>query len=205
MVKERRLFSEYEKLLLIINGVSYAMNEANEDKKKYSLFKQGYTQVFTEEENKNMQVLSILERLGYSLDELGTYLYKDVIVEVYKKIEDVSRSKNIDMYSVLISQLNDAFSNFYHNLARENKDMGVKSFHLYINKAIEKINDDVDKELSKRIYGDNPEELNYGLQAFQIAAYVADKHAYNNALEYKKPLVKKLPNMPDDIELKYSF
>ena len=205
MVKERRLFSEYENLLLIVNGVSYAMNEANEDKKRYSLFKQGYTQVFTEEENKNMQVLSILERLGYSLDELGTYLYKDVIVEVYKKIEDVSRSKNIDMYSVLISQLNDAFSNFYHNLARENKDMGVKSFHLYINKAIEKINDDVDKELSKRIYGDNPEELNYGLQAFQIAAYVADKHAYNNALEYKKPLVKKLPNMPDDIELKYSF
>ena len=81
MVKERRLFSEYENLLLIVNGVSYAMNEANEDKKKYSLFKQGYTQVFTEEENKNMQVLSILERLGYSLDELGTYLYKDVIVK----------------------------------------------------------------------------------------------------------------------------
>ena len=124
MVKERRLFSEYENLLLIVNGVSYAMNEANEDKKKYSLFKQGYTQVFTEEENKNMQVLSILERLGYSLDELGTYLYKDVIVEVYKKIEDVSRSKNIDMWRLGTSEkqhfkrTNNIHKHIYQTLVR---------------------------------------------------------------------------------------
>lgn len=52
------------------------------------------------------------------------------------------------------------------------------------------------------IYGDNPGELNYGLNALQIAACILDKYEFNDTREYKKPLVKRLPNMPDDIGLK---
>lgn len=55
------------------------------------------------------------------------------------------------------------------------------------------------------IYGDNPEELNYGLNALQIAACILDKYSFENTREYKKPLVKRLPNMPDDIGLKIGF
>ena len=55
------------------------------------------------------------------------------------------------------------------------------------------------------IYGDNPGELNYGLNALQIAAYVMDKYEFNDTREYKKTLVKRLPNMPDDIGLKIGF
>ena len=84
--------------------------------------------------------------------------------------------------------------------------MGVKTFHLYIEKAIENIDDTkVDVNLSKKIYGENPEELNYGLNAFQIAAYYADKYSFDNTQDYKKVLVKRLANMPNDIVLKYIF
>ena len=63
----------------------------------------------------------------------------------------------------------------------------------------------VNIELSKKIFGDNPEEISYGLQAFQIAAYVAKKYSFDNTKEYKKPLVRRLPNMPDDLVLKDNF
>ncbi len=46
---------------------------------------------------------------------------------------------------------------------------------------------------------------NYGLQAFQIAAYAAKKYSFDNAEDYKKPLVKKLPNIPDNLKLKDNF
>ena len=206
MVQARKYFSDYEELMLIFQGISLAMYEANEDKEKYKLFKQGYTHIFSKAEMNDMQVLWILERLGYSIDELGTYLYKDVIVKAYETINDSSSINNMDQYRVLMTQLSNAFSSFYHYIARECKDMGVKTFHLYIEKAIENIDDTkVDVNLSKKIYGENPEELNYGLNAFQIAAYYADKYSFDNTQDYKKVLVKRLANMPNDIVLKYIF
>ena len=206
MVKYWKYFNDYEKLMLLMYGISYAMNEANEDKENYKLYKQGYTRDLSEEEIEGMQVLWVLYKLGYSDDELGTYLYKDVIIKICNRLKNASNKDILDEYNVLISELSDAFSLFYRYAAREDKEMGVKPFHLYIEKAINNINDDaVDKEISMEIYGDNPGELNYGLNALQIAACILDKYSFENTREYKKPLVKRLPNMPDDIGLKIGF
>ena len=206
MVKYWKYFTEYEKLMLLMYGTSYAMYVANEDKENYKLYKQGYTRGLSEEEIKEMEVLWVLYKLGYSDDELGTYLYKDVIIKICNRLKNASNKDILDEYKVLISELSDAFSLFYRYAAREDKEMGVKPFHLYIEKAINNINDDaVDKELSMEIYGDNPGELNYGLNALQIAACILDKYSFENTQGYKKPLVKRLPNMPDDIGLKIGF
>lgn len=206
MVQAAEKFTDEERLRLVLHGTSFAMYEANEDKENYIKFKNGKADNFSDSTIRDMNLLEILERLGYSMDELGTYLYKDLIAETYEKIKDVSSRNDMDKCRAIMSSLTDAFSGFYRYIAREWKEMGVKSFHLYIQKAISKVSDEaVDMELSKKIFGDNPEEKNYGLQAFQIAAYAAKKYSFDDVEEYKKPLVKKLSNIPDDLKLKDNF
>ena len=206
MVQALDNFSKEENIQSILKGTSFAIYEANKDRKNYIKYKYGYTDEFSLDKMKNMELLGILESLGYSLDELGTYLYKDVIKEIYDKISDASSRRDIDKCRALMASLSDAFSGFYYYIAEECKEMGLKSFHLYIKRAIDNIDDsEVDIELSKNIFGENPEENNYGLQAFQIAAYVANKYSYKDVKEYKKVLAKKLPNIPDNISLKEDF
>lgn len=206
MVQAAEKFTEEERLRLVLHGTSFAMYEANKDKENYIKFKNGQTDEFSETTMRDMNLLKILERLGYSIDELGTYLYKDVIAETYEKLKGASSRNDMDRCREIMSSLTDAFSGFYRYIAREWKEMGVKTFHLYIQKAIDGIEyDEVDVELAEKIFGDNPEEQNYGVQAFQIAAYAVKKYSFDNTKEYKRPLVKKLPNMPDNLKLKDNF
>ena len=203
MIKGVGDLSLEERKISFLQGTSFAMYEANIDKKNYINYKKGETKELSESVMKSMEILEILEKLGYSLDELGTFFYKDVIAEVYEKLKDVSSRNDMQKCRELMSELTDSFSSFYFYIAREWKEVGVKPFHLFIQQAISRIDDKaIDIELSKKIFGENPEESNYGLQAFQIAAYVANKYSYEDVKDYKKPLVKKLSNMPEDIKLK---
>ena len=200
---QAKSYSDEEITKMILHGSIEAYYEANIDKENYAKFKLGETDGFSNSVIRDMNLLNLLERLGYPMDELGTYLYKDMIAEIYALLPSESNRKDINRCRALMSELTDAYSQFYHNIARDWKEMGIKSFHLHIQRAIDRINDEiVDKELSKRMFGDNPSDLDYGLQAFQIAAYAQNKYSYDNTQQYKKPLVRKLSNAPDNVVLK---
>ena len=172
MIKRLVDLTELEKLNMLIDGTSYAMFEAHLDKEAYEKSKKGELEEISEIQERDIKILRILEGLGYPMDELGTYLYKDVIAEAYEKVKDVSSRRDMDKCRDLMASLNDAYSDFYRWIARDDKEMGVKSFHFYIGEAISKIDDDsIDKELAIKVFGSNPEDLNYGLQAFQLACY----------------------------------
>ena len=189
----------------VLQGTSFAIYEAKKDKEKYTLYKNGQLEELGEETERQMQILNILEKLGFSMNELGTFLYKDLIHEVCEEIKDVSTRRDIDKCRKILTELTDVYSNLYHYIAREWKEMGIKTFHLYIGQAIERIDTNkIDKELSKKIYGNSNEEKNYGLHAFQIAAYIQNKYTHTNEEEYEKPKIKKLSNMPNNIKLKQS-
>ena len=81
MVKDVKHFLEVEQITMFLQGTSYPMFVANMDRENYEIFRSNQVDDFSENTIRDMNVLSVLERLGYSLDELGTYLYKDVIVE----------------------------------------------------------------------------------------------------------------------------
>ena len=198
MIKRLVEFSELEKLNMIISGTDYAMFEAQLDKKLYEKSKKGELEEISETQERDLKILRILEGLGYPMDELGTYLYKDVIAEAYEKVKDVSRRKDMDKCRELMTSLNDAYSDFYRWIARDDKEMGVKSFHFYIEEAISKIDENsIDKELAVKIFGSNPEDLNYGLQAFQLACYASNR--YSMGPDFKKPKVMGLSNSPKRI------
>ena len=82
------------------NDISYAILLCKADKKLYERYKECeakankknvanvMTSELSDDQLEEMQVLSILDNLGYSLDEMGTYLYKEVIVTAYNEIND---------------------------------------------------------------------------------------------------------------------
>lgn len=198
MIKRLVDLTELEKLNMLIDGTSYAMFEAHLDKEAYEKSKKGELEEISEIQERDIKILRILEGLGYPMDELGTYLYKDVIAEAYEKVKDVSSGRDMDKCRELMASLNDAYSDFYRWIARDDKEMGVKSFHFYIGEAISKIDDNsIDKELAIKVFGSNPEDLNYGLQAFQLACYASNR--YSMEPDFKKPKVMGLSNSPKSI------
>lgn len=209
MLKRNEEYSQDEKLLMVLHGSSFATYVANKDRDKYAKFKTGKKQELSDSDSRSMNVLSILNGLGYPMEELGTYLYKMVITEICDSLKGITGKKSdMEKCKNLLMQLNDGFSQFYHNVAREYLEMGVKSFHLYIQQAIEKINyKKVDLDLSYQIFGANPIEQSYGLQAFQLAAYTLGFCVKKeiHPPEVHPPIVKKLSNTPDDIKLKASI
>lgn len=198
MIKRLVDLTELEKLNMLIDGTSYAMFEAHLDKEAYEKSKKGELEEISEIQERDIKILRILEGLGYPMDELGTYLYKDVIAEAYEKVKDISSRRDMDKCRELMASLNDAYSDFYRWIARDDKEMGVKSFHFYIGEAISKIDDNsINKELAIKVFGSNPEDLNYGLQAFQLACYASDR--YSMEPDFKKPKVMGLSNSPKSI------
>ena len=194
-----------KELIRVLQGTSFAIYSAKKDKEKYELYKKEELKNINEETRRELKILDILERLGYPMNELGTYLYKDLINEVCDEMKDVSTRRDIDKCRILLQELTDIYSNLYHYIAREWKEMGIKTFHLYIGQATERIDKEkIDKELSKKIYGNNHKSQDYGLHAFQIAAYTLNKYSYDNIEVYKQPKIKKLSNMPNNIKLKQS-
>lgn len=46
-------------------------------------------------------------------------------------------------------------------------------------------------------------KINYGFQAFQLAAFLCGKYSYDKIEEAEVPKIKKVSNMPGNIKLKY--
>ena len=88
MLKDINNMTEEEKLNSVLFGNCLAVYCANTDKKNYKQYKLGDISKLTNDELVDMKVLDLLYSLGYPNNELGTYLYKEVICELYRYIND---------------------------------------------------------------------------------------------------------------------
>lgn len=190
MLKYLEKISRKESIDYFIKNSSFAIWNAKNDRTKYEQYKLKELTEMGEYDKLNIDILSILDSLGFSMDELGTYLYKDLIIEIYGEIKDISYNRNdAEKCRDLLKSLDDASSNFYSWIARDDKEMSVTAFHSCIEQAIAKINAKaIDIGLLAKISGINPVEMNYGVFAFQIASYYANK--YKATCE--KPVIKNL-------------
>ena len=139
--------------------------------KKYSTYKEGNISVenLTEREKLAVETLNVLEELGYSLEETGTYFYKDVIV---KAVEQLQESSSEESYQELIEDLNNDYSQFYFDIARNGYDVGLKTFHSCINISHQTKNPQ-DTVLQQRI-GIKDANRNYKQEALLIANYIME-------------------------------
>ena len=170
MIKLRKDYSTEEKILMALLGISSALYEACRDHDNYQEYKKGKITNFSKETIQSMNLLDILQKLGYPMDELGTYLYKDLILEVYKRLDKK------DNYKELLDELNNPFSSLYHYVAREEKELGIKPFHQCIEQAIEE----------RKI---NNKQIDYKTEALQIALYT--KRHYSQKSKKRKKIINK--------------
>ena len=171
--------------------MDHAVYSAKEEKNLYDSLKKGIPYVLTELQKNEVEILSILEKLGFPMSQLGTYLYKDVIVEVCNIINEGEITSN-NKRRKLIARLNDGYDEIYKQIASEDKEIGCKTFHSYIEGVIKDIDETrTDTSLAEKIYGDK--DITYGTAAFRIADYYLNEYSY----DYGTTKVKKLNNMND--------
>lgn len=173
-----RLQSDYTKL-----GVRNELYD-------YLDYRKGELTDITEDKRMSMEILVLLEQLGYPMNKLGTYLYQHLI---YKTIKERQRlfENDIKTDGMILDELQDAFSLHYKQTARGDLDIGVRTFHHTVYDIVNKVDyKKADPILIYEIFGDGKKEMDYGEQALYMAAYISKEPIKRKQEE--PPKVKKL-------------
>lgn len=180
-----------ERLQIVLAGLDGAFTEVSYDKKCYSAYKEGRLDGMSLETQEEMRILELLEQLGFPMGETGTYLYKNMIAKAVQKISDISTRKEILDCKELITEMKTPYSQFYFDIARNDLDMGVTSFHRCVQRALSKVDiTNADPMLLFQIYSNFTEDMDYGEQAFVLSTYVA------GFLKPKAPVIPKIKMLP---------
>ena len=195
MLRDPKEFNDDEKVVMILHSLDGAISEAYDDQQDYFAYKNGTLGDLSEDKELDMQVIDLLVALGYSVDEMGTFLYKDVVSRVANYISRVSNRADVMACKGLISELKDPYSQFYFQIARNEKWMGCNTFHAHILKAHASVDvSKADPVVMFKVYSAYKNEMDTGEHAFLLGSYVAG-HLMPKAPE--KPVIKKLENLPD--------
>lgn len=119
----------------------------------------------------DIEVLTYLENMGYSMDIRGTLYFKDMIVSIIENILSFSSLYGKEMKE-LLENIRNPYSQFYLDLARNKNDLGINTFNQFIRQAIEL----------------NEEELT-GLRAYQVALEILRNRGIDINIE---PIIRKL-------------
>lgn len=118
------------------------------------------------------EILEILEKLGYPIGVPGTDLYKDLIVFILRYLKGDPIRGNVLTVEEIASQLNDYFSQLYFDVARNEMDLGIKTFHRAVLDATRRVDvSKIDHALALEIFGCDFAIDAYASNALKIATY----------------------------------
>lgn len=158
----------------------FLINLAYEEKQDYAKYKAGSSEEFSEDRLVQMKILSTLEKLSFPMNEVGTYFFKDMVVKAMRYLDGTDDFGSPISQSELLKELKSPYSQFYFDLARNELDIGVKTFHSHIEHALESVDyGQADTTLLSEIYSNFSKEADYGEHALIIARHM------NNAKEKK--------------------
>lgn len=149
-------------------GLSVLPNLYDDMYDTYQQYKRGdYSTKINKKAEQDLDVLYILENLGYGTNQTGTYLLKDMVTYA---IEKMLKSKGkVEEICQIRKEMKEPYSQFYMDIARSDRDMGLKSFHTFVNLAHANRRN-IKKSMVKRTEiipsKDEPED-----QAFKVALY----------------------------------
>lgn len=181
---EDNSFDMYTDFIFSYNINEQVLNIFNKYQ-EYLCYKNTFFLIDSSDNKLEFQVLMLLENMGFSIIEVGTYLYVEVIMKVinmlntFSKVECLYQNGSKRDYVVgivenlkcnLLEDLNSLNSDFYFNLATR-QDMQLSIFHSYINRAIPKVNQKPKNLLLNSNFTPKM-ELNYGVLAHNIANYI---------------------------------
>lgn len=147
------------------------------NKQKYENYRYRNIKMINDKKSIDIKIMELLDKLGFSMEEDGTYLYNELIREVYEKIGHDETDRSFG----LILELKDKYSNFYTSIARDWLEMNPDDFIDSIEDSVSKIDYTVvDEKLFNRIYNYNYPVDNFGYLAYKIANYIKFIEDKNN-------------------------
>lgn len=160
--------------------------------KKYKLnMLDGYSNEILQE----MEVLEILEALGFPMDEAGTILYKNMIIKAMHHLNGIDDFGNSISRDQLLEQMKKPFSQFYMEVARSDLDIGIKTFHAHVQQSIRNSSHtNSDTALLFDFYSNFSKNTDCGEAAFWIADYINSMKIAKEKIAVKQ-IVKKPGNM----------
>ena len=187
-------YSDGELLYMLLAGIGDANFEARWDQGLYQKYLAGNTADFDEKTMLQMKALEMLLQLGYPEDHLGTYLYEALIANMSLKLQNLQKYDSesfVKESKKLLLEYADGFTKPYRLVAREERDMGVKTFHRYVNDAISKVDyNKADPALAFNIYDGLPNELSMSENAYAIATYMLGVREVKH--QAKMPYIKSI-------------
>ena len=170
----------------------YFAGDIYNDKKNYLEYKNGVKKDYSSDEISSLLIIELLDKNGFSLDCLGTYLYKDVIKNVIECMKNPGN--NLEK---LRMELSNPYSQFYFDISRNDRDMGVNTFHSYIEEAILNIQFE-NKTFNLLDIMCRGQRMNYGDLAYEIASYMLNSNYVNSDVQVvsdSRPNIKKLTSV----------
>lgn len=128
----------------------------------------------------DMKILEVLKNNGFESEDLGTYFYRDVIKNIVDFLSVSSKKEEIEE---LKRQVVTPYSQFYFDIARNDNDMGVRTFH--------KLLGDATKNANSKRGKDN--QIDYMSCAFEVAYSIystCDKEVLSNSKSTGFKLIK---------------
>ena len=138
----------------------------------------------TEEDQKEINTLSILENLGYPMTETGTYFYKNVIIRAMDELQQIKTEQD---YVDLMSTMANNYSQFYFDIARNEYDIGLTTFHSCIHIVNQHKNGHQTNEKLQKEIGLTDFVVDYKGEALLIANYI-----YKKENKKENPQVQKI-------------
>ena len=168
--------------------ISFARWDQAKDLERYRNYKKGELDKIGDREL-DMKILSLLEELGYPIEHFGTYLYKELIINIYDAAKEaILNGKETNS---LMDELIVPYSGLYREIASDNLELGTKLFHKYIREAIsERDSENATEPFSLTIKGLSENHIEYGIQAMFLAAYIYGK--YDKKTKKRKIKEKKI-------------
>ncbi len=153
---------------------------------KYKNYKAGKTKLedLTEEEQLEMNILSVLESLGYPMKQTGTYFYKGIIIRAMDQLQQITPEQG---YIELMATMANNYSQFYLDIARNEYDVGLTTFHscIYMSNQYKQTHSN-NKDLEQEI-GLTGFTTDYKGEALLIANYI-----YKKENKKENPQVQKI-------------
>lgn len=176
-VKNFEDFTDEERYRLECLHISKAMY-------KMSLIQKQYYEYLSRDENSPVDMddytflaALTLSKLGYSMEDFGTYLYAEEIAEIVKRRNEQENFNTRDFFCKTKGDIEKSYSNFYTEIIKEKLDMRFEDFHAYIKESIYNIDwKTTNEKFSRTLY----KNINGLLGPFENAWIIANYISINS-------------------------
>lgn len=169
---------ELQKVFDELRNNKFSTKEYQNNIREYNEYKNGKLENISIEQELEMKIFDTLLELGFSIENVGTFFYKELIVEIAKTLN----SKNAYGYEncdeeALKTLLNSRYSSIYIEIAKFYLEISCDTFHNRIKDAVKEVDiTKANRDLVVEIFAGHEDATSYQEQALYIGRYIQNRY-----------------------------